>query len=47
LGPGRREPDECRGWLLWGEKTDLGHFSISARFALRASLVSKDVASLK
>src|SRR5215208_5570535 len=41
LGPGRREPDECCGWLLWSEKADLGHFSISARYVLRTSLVSK------
>src|SRR5215207_556364 len=41
LGPGRRESDECRGWVLRGEKADLEHFSISARYdALRASLVS-------
>src|SRR5215212_8019408 len=41
LGPGRRESDECGGWVLRSEKADfLEHFSISARYALRASLVS-------
>src|SRR5215203_2507256 len=46
LGPGRGEPDEWRGWLLWGEKADLGHFSILARYALRASLVSDSARAL-
>src|SRR5215204_3022305 len=27
LGPGRRESDECRGWLLWGEKADVERFT--------------------
>src|SRR5215207_2820624 len=40
LGPGRRDSDECGGWVLRSEETDLKHFSISARSALRASLVS-------
>src|SRR5215211_4757627 len=40
LGPGRRESDGCRRRLLRGEKADVEYFSISARSALRASLVS-------
>src|SRR5829696_8325578 len=40
LGSGRRESDGCRGWVLRSEETDLKYFSISARSALRASLVS-------
>src|SRR5215217_4028745 len=27
LGPGRREPDEGRRWLLWGEKADVERFT--------------------
>src|SRR5918997_3159314 len=30
LGSGRGESDECRGWVLWGEKADVRCFSISA-----------------
>src|SRR5829696_3510596 len=35
LGPGRGEPDGCRGWVLRSEETHLEHFSISARSAPR------------
>src|SRR5919106_4606986 len=31
LGSGRGEPDECGGWVLWGEKADVRRFSISAK----------------
>src|SRR5215217_3939871 len=27
LGPGRREPDECRGWVLRGTKADVERFA--------------------
>src|SRR5215212_12042196 len=30
LGPGRGEPDECRGWLLWSEKAHLERFTEQA-----------------
>src|SRR5688500_17859667 len=40
LGPGRGEPDERCGWVLRSEETDLRHFSIAARSALGAALVS-------
>src|SRR5215204_1595118 len=43
LGRGRRESDECRGWLLRSAKAHLEHFSISARYdAPRVSLVSPE-----
>src|SRR5215216_577476 len=42
LGRGRGESDECGGWLLRSAKAHLKHFSISARYALWAWLVSPE-----